>query len=99
MRLQRGFSIIFIFLAVLSLRTVWGQLPTPTPADTPNPPYVTVTYSDGSSVVAPGASGTFPLVGLQAAEPVQVVVQLTANHADELFTVQSLDGGVVAPPQ
>ncbi len=82
MRLQRGFSIIFIFLAALSLRTVWGQVPTPTPADPPPLPYAQITYSDGSTVIAPGAGGTFPLVGLQPAQPVKVTLELPTYYGD-----------------
>ncbi|HYR22271.1 MAG TPA: hypothetical protein VEP30_05030 [Chthoniobacterales bacterium] len=98
MRLKRGFSIIFIFLAALSLRTVWGQLPIPTPANYPDPPYAVVTYNDGTSVVSPGAGGTFALVGLQANLPVQITVQYPISDSGQLINLEALDGGAVLPP-
>jgi len=99
MRLQRSLSVVFIFLVILSLGTVVAQLPSPTPADSPDPPYATVTYSDGSSVVSPGAGGSYGLVGLQAGQLIQVVVQLAPSHALQLYTIEALDGGAVLPPE
>ena len=85
-------------VAGASLSTAIAQLPTPTPADVPPLPYAQITYGDGSSVVAPGSGGNFPLIGLQPTQPVQVVVQLASNHALQLYMIEALDGGTVTPP-
>jgi hypothetical protein len=95
-RRLRWLSIVCITGA--SLSTTVAQLPTPTPADLPPLPYAQITYGDGSLVVAPGSGGTFPLIGLQPAQPIQVVVQLTPNHALQLYMIEALDGGEVIPP-
>ena len=99
-------SAVCIFSGLAGLQ---AQLPSPTPADLPYPPYATITYADGSSVVAPGASATFPLIGLQPNQVVQVTVQYPAagppvqqtvplSLANALIVVQSLDGAAVLPP-
>ncbi len=67
-------------------------------SDLPPPPYAQITYSDGSSVLVPGSGRTFPLVGVQANQPVQVTVQLAPSYALQTFTIEALDGGVALPP-
>jgi hypothetical protein len=81
------------FAIALSISAAVAQLP-----NLPDPPYATVTYSDGSSVVTPGAGGTFALVGLQPNVPIQVIVQYPSSDALQLINLEPLDGGAVLPP-
>ena len=73
--------------------TAYGQSPT-----TP-PPYATITYTDGSSVVAQSAGGTFPLVGLLQNQAVEVTMHYDpADIRRGVILVEALDGGALAPP-
>ncbi|HYR22714.1 MAG TPA: hypothetical protein VEP30_07315 [Chthoniobacterales bacterium] len=90
-----------ILLTTISTRAL-GQLRS---ADLPPAPYATITYSNGSSVVAPGGGGTFPLIGLQPTEAVQVTVQYppgqppaNASNSLAVIVLQALDGGILLPP-
>ena len=90
---MRLISIIGVTLLVaLSLHTPSAQ------ADMPPPPYATITYSDQSSVIAPGTGGTFPLIGVQAGQAVQVQIDYPSNDALQIIILRALDGGAVLPP-
>src|ERR1051326_3103763 len=92
-----------LFAFLINPLRAHGQLQSQ--SDLPPPPYATVTYADGSSVVAPGAGGTFPLVGLALNGAVQVSVQypqdsrasLNPSPAGNVIVVQALDSGAIIP--
>ena len=91
MKRKAWYRLIIVCAAMLSCWNVGAQ-------NLLDPPYATITFSDGSSVVSPGAGGVFPLVGLQPNQAVKVDVQLPPDYALQLFRIESLDGGAVLPP-
>ncbi len=86
-----------IIVGLLSVELCLAISPPGWSTDLPLPPYALVTYSDGTTVLSPGAGGTFALVGVQASQLVQVTVQYPTNDALQIIELEALDGGAVAP--